>query len=346
MNCILIALNAKYAHTNPAIRALKTAAGHKAEIVLKEYTVNMQINEILADLYKPNVFLYGFSVYIWNVEMVLKIVRLLKRLNPHITVLLGGPEVSFECESFMHENQEVDYIIAGEGENAFSSFIDYLNSKKPADEVPSLVYRSNSKVCANEEAVPCCLNSLPFPYYDLDSLSRRVIYYESSRGCPYHCAFCLSSVSTGVRYKDTELVKSDIDKFIQAGAMKVKFVDRTFNADKQRAKEILQYIIGKKCDTGFHFEISAALLDEETINTLKQSPFGRIQIEAGIQSVHPETLFAIHRHDGFQVMEKSLKEIIRGGNIHTHVDLIAGLPFESYADFKISFDSAFLLKSR
>lgn len=345
MNCILAALNAKYTHTNLAVRSLKAAADQKTGIVLKEYTVNMPILEILANLYNPDVFLYGFSVYIWNIEMILKIVRLLKKLNPRAFILLGGPEVSFEWENLMRENPDVDYIIIGEGENAFPFFIDYLNGKKPVGAVPSLVYRSEGKICANEGTVACDLNSLPFPYDDLKNLSRRVIYYESSRGCPYHCAFCLSSVSQGVRYKDTELVKQDIDRFVNAGAMKVKFVDRTFNADKRRAKDILQYIIKKNCNTGFHFEISAVLLDDETVEILKQSPPGHIQIEAGIQSVHPETLSAIHRNENFQDMEKSLKKIIFAGNIHTHVDLIAGLPFESYADFKISFNSAFSIKA-
>jgi radical SAM superfamily enzyme YgiQ (UPF0313 family) len=347
MNCTLSAINAKYAHTNPAIRSLKKAASPDyPSVALKEYTINMPLLDILADLYAKDTLLYGFSCYIWNIEMVLKTACLVKKLNPYAVILLGGPEVSFDAEEFLGENNFIDYIIAGEGEKAFVRFLDYLHGGIELADVPSLYYRKDGAVCHNSKAELADLNSLPFVYDDLPSLSSRVIYYESSRGCPYRCAFCLSSVSDGIRYRDITLVLQDIDQFFAAGAMKVKFVDRTFNADKHRAKQIIRHILQKQGKTGFHFEIAAGLLDEETIALLALAPKERIQIEAGIQSVYPPALAAVHRKESFEDIQKNLAPVIQAGNVHTHVDLIAGLPHESYEEFRHSFDSAFFLRAQ
>ena len=341
MKAVLIALNAKYAHTNPAVRVLRLASG----VPFKEYTINMRPEDILADLYDEQISLYGFSAYIWNISLVLRLARLVKTLNPSAAILLGGPEASFDCEELLHEHPWVDYILAGEGETAFPALLEHLSGRLPVGQVPSLFYRDKDAVRSNPPSPPCDRGKLPFPYEDLSALSRRVIYYESSRGCPYRCAFCLSPAAGPVRHRDISLVKRDIDAFFAAGAMKVKFVDRTFNADIVRAKEIWAYVIQKEGDTGFHFEISAELLDEESVALLSSAPPGRIQVEAGLQTLYAPTLKAIRRPQNFETVRRNLIPLIRAGRVHTHVDLIAGLPYEGYADFGTSFDGAFSLRA-
>lgn len=346
MKIALAAVNAKFTHTNPAIRALKKAVqASGVDIVLKEYTINQPLDDIIADLYEPQLMVYGFSVYIWNVEIIFKIASTIKKLNPNAAILLGGPEVSYETRELLLCNAFLDYVIAGEGETAFAEFVSYLNGAIPVDRVSSLIYRKGEKIILNDPSEPLKLDKLPFVYDDIAALQNRVIYYESSRGCPYRCAFCLSSATEGVRFKPIELVKQDIDTLISSGVMQVKFVDRTFNAQRQRAKEILAYIIAKGGNTGFHFEISASLLDDETIAILGKSPGGLIQVEAGIQTVYPASLMAVNREESFDSIRENMQKLIAPGNIHTHIDLIAGLPYEGYADFKTSFDSAFFLKA-
>jgi len=345
MKIALVAVNAKYPHTNPAIRSLKSAAKRDGfDIELKEYTVNMPLRQIVDDLYDPETGVYGLSAYIWNIEILLKIASAVKILNPGAAVLLGGPEVSFETKDLMAHSRMIDYVIAGEGEEAFACFLDFLGGSLPVSQVPSLFYRDGEEIRENPPASAADLNDLPFIYEDIAGLQGRVIYYESSRGCPYRCSFCLSSAAEGVRFRSIEHVKRDIGRFIKAGVMKVKFVDRTFNADRGRAREILTYIIESSVKTGFHFEISASLLDDETIALLQKSPKGLIQVEAGVQSVYPQTLQAVNRNEGFEKIKANLLKLMSLRNIHTHIDLIAGLPYEGYAEFRNSFDSAFFLK--
>ncbi len=345
MKSILAAMNAKFAHTNIAIRSLKKASLSPAGITIKEYTINMRPSDILEDLFDEKIRLYGFSTYIWNIDIILKTAAALKQLNPASVIFLGGPEASFEYEELIKNHPFIDYIITGEGEKAFPEFLKFQNGDIKLSDVPSLVFREGGDIRRNPDADALDLNKLPFLYDDINGLKNRVLYYESSRGCPYGCSFCLSSTTKGVRYKDIDTVKKDIDRFIEGGAMKVKFVDRTFNADIKRAKENFSHIIKKGGNTGFHFEVSAELLDDETLDILEKAPKGLIQVEAGVQSVNARTLAAINRKDAFNKIKRNMIKLNKAGNIHTHIDIIAGLPYESYEQFKTTFDSAFMLKA-
>ena len=345
MKIILCAINAKYPHTNPAVRSLKNAVkDDDAEIAVQEFTINMKTDDIVHALYEEQADAYGFSAYIWNIRIVRETAAILKTLMPHATMFVGGPEVSFDSDALLEHSDYIDYVIRGEGEGVFPDFIRVLAKKLDKEKCLSLTYRDGQAVRQTKKAAPVQMDKLAFAYDDIGRLKNRVLYYESSRGCPFGCTFCLSSTDHAYRQLPADRVKKDIDVFLAHGVMKVKFVDRTFNADKKRAKEILSYIVEKGGKTGFHFEIAGALLDEETVDILGRAEKGLIQLEIGVQSTNPETLKSIRRHSDFNDFRELVQKIIDKRNIHVHMDLIAGLPKQNMQTIKRSFDDVFFVR--
>jgi len=332
MKILLVGINAKYAHTNPAIRYLKNYAGLR-EVEIAEYTINMPLEQVYEDLAGRKADAYGFSTYIWNVEYCRRLAARLRREGA--IFLAGGPEATHSPAEIL---DWADYVLTGEGEAAFKEWAEaFLRGRDPRH-VPSLCYREGGQVHRNPPARQVALCELAQPYFDLPRLRGRVLYYESSRGCPFHCTYCLSSVEEGVRFSPVEKVKRDLDEFICAGVLKVKFVDRTFNADKRRAKEILAYIAERGGDTAFHFEIAGDLLDQEMVDILSRMKEGQVQLEIGVQSTHPPTLEAIRRKQDFAHTGRMVRKLVRQGNVQLHLDLIAGLPLESMDSFARSLD--------
>lgn len=333
MKVLFAAVNAKYVHTSLAVRYLKnyvTRCGIDADFA--EFTINETKDAVLRKLYMSSADVYGFSCYIWNIGFVLSVVRDLKLLKPECRIILGGPEVSFDAEKLLADNSFVDVIICGEGEKAVAELIKSGDFSRRAVFAKSYV----------------CLDELDFPYSDEDLKKcikgEKLIYYETTRGCPFSCSYCLSSVTSGVRYRGIELVKEEIKKITEAGAMTIKFVDRTFNADKNRAAKIWKFCAGLEGNTKYHFEIGADLLDEKCLNILKKVPPGKFQFEIGVQSTNTETLEAVCRKTDMEQLKKNVKTLREWGNIHLHLDLIAGLPFEDYNRFAASFNELFELK--
>ena len=331
---VLVGVNAKYTHTNPAIRYLAQYAGHPG-VEIFECTINQPVEQIAEELAAKDAALYGFSSYIWNIEYI----RALANAVPGI-VLLGGPEASSAPEEYLGF---ADYIIRGEGEEAFRILADKLERGEDLRQTPSLCYMQDGVFRQNPPAPYVELGSLPIPYENLQEFSGRVLYYESSRGCPFRCAYCLSSLSGGVRFAPVSKVCADLDRFVAAGVMKVKFVDRTFNANPARAREIFAHIIRQGGETDFHFEIAADLLDEQTCALLERARPGQIQLEIGVQSTHQPTLAAIQRVQDFDYTAKMVRRLAEAKNLHLHLDLIAGLPLEGIEQFCRSIDDVMAL---
>lgn len=332
MKTLMVAINAKYVHTNIAVRYITEYARRRGlNFDFCEFTINEPQNSVLGKLYAADCDAYGFSCYIWNIGYVLRLCRNLKKLLPDRKIFLGGPEVSFDAEKLLCENGFIDYIVCGEGELA----------------VPELVknFPSERKVIYGEKIKD--LADLPFPYTDEDLKKtvsgEKLVYYETSRGCPFNCSYCLSSVDAGVRFLPLDRVKAEIKRFSDSGAMTVKFVDRTFNADKKRALEIWKYCIELDTKTCFHFEIGADLLDDETIGVLKTAPEGRFQFEIGIQSTNEKTVSEICRVTNLERLAENIKKLRLHTKVHLHTDLIAGLPFENFESFAKSFNDAYAM---
>lgn len=329
---LLCALNSKFIHSCLAVHSLKKFAvsqGYdKEKIKIKEFTINDNIDFILHGIFSVKPEVIAFSVYIWNVEYVSRLCRILRKISPEIKIILGGPEVSFVENHPFFDNNDFDFIIRGEGEKSFYKLI------------------STGKI-SDEKVIN--LDEIPFPYDEenIQLFENRIVYYESSRGCPFSCAYCLSSAEKGVRFLSLDRVKSDLEFFSSHNVKQVKFVDRTFNADKKRAYEIWQFIIENFSDKNmnFHFEIAADLLDENLISLLGTAPEGLIQLEIGIQSTKDETLILSCRKTDTQKVLSNTRKLIRQGNINIHTDLIAGLPGETLEDFKKSFNDVYVLKS-
>ncbi|HHW48406.1 MAG TPA: B12-binding domain-containing radical SAM protein, partial [Clostridiaceae bacterium] len=354
MRTVLVALNSKYIHSSLAPWYLKAACGDGCgEIIVLEYTINDDIENVLGEIYSLKPDVAAFSCYIWNIGKALRLSENLKKVLPSVKIVLGGPEVSFDAEKIMEENQFIDYIITGEGEAAFKSLLTALKDLKDEPEksllssIGSLVYRFDGNIFSNN---PCelikDLDQIPSPYTGemLASTSDKVVYFESSRGCPFSCSYCLSSTIDGVRHFSLDRVKSELFKLIKAGVKLVKFVDRTFNCNKARAKEIFKFVIEHGENTAFHFEAAADLFDDEMIEMLSQAPSGRIQFEIGIQSTNMQTLAAVNRKSNLDRVFDNVRKLRQHGNIHLHLDLIAGLPYEDFCSFKTSFDAVYSLK--
>ena len=347
---VLAALNAKYIHSNLALRYLSRFQDNykKHHIITREFTINQRPDFIVEELFrlKPDVIL--FSAYIWNVETLRQLCPLIKKIMPDCIIGFGGPEVSYESESFLQENPAVDLVPRGEGELVFTKLLHHWDNGVPADlsEIGSLTYRRDGKMISTLQEEPLDLALLPFPYEDdFSDIQNQIIYYESSRGCPYQCGYCLSSVEQGVRFVPLEKVLPDLQKFLDAKVPQVKFIDRTFNCKKSHAMAIWNYL--HEHDNGvtnFHFEITADIIDQEAIDFLKTVRKGLFQFEIGVQSTNPHTIHAINRNVDFEKLSGIVKQIKAGGNIHQHLDLIAGLPHEDYDSFGRSFNDVYALE--
>ena len=344
MKVILATLNSKFIHSNLAIRYLKEYVKDIHPVEIMEFTINQTIDSITSELYKNQPDILGFSTYIWNVEETLEICRIIKMVSPNTKIILGGPEVSFNGKDILLENSFIDYLIYGEGEVTLKELLSF----KQLEEINGLIYRDDTnKVVVNgpRELIPN-LDSIPSPYENIgDEFANKIVYYESSRGCPFNCEFCLSSTIKGVRYFSLDRVKTDITRLIKGGVSQVKFVDRTFNANKNYSMEIMKYIMHlDPIDINFHFEVTAHLIDDETLEFLKQPKEGLFQFEVGVQSTNQETINAIGRVTDFNKLKDITSKIRSYKNIHQHLDLIAGLPYEDYNSFKCSFNDVYSIR--
>ena len=343
MKIILTTLNSKYIHTNLAIRYLKEYVKDLASVDIMEFTINQTMDDIVGEIYKRKPTVLGFSTYIWNVEQTLKIAETIKIILPNTKILLGGPEVSFDSVKLLKEHKFIDYIIYGEGEETFRELI---NNNK-LSEIDGLIYRDGEEITINSpRKLIDKLERIPSPYENIGKeFENKIAYYESSRGCPFSCKFCLSSTIKGVRYFPIDRVKKDILNLIKAGVSQVKFVDRTFNANKLYSMEIMKYIMNlDPKDINFHFEITAHLIDDAILEFLKTPKEGLFQFEIGVQSTNPMTINAISRVTDFGKLKRVTTQIKNNRNIHQHLDLIAGLPYEDYTSFKKSFNDVYSIK--
>ena len=346
---ILAALNAKYIHSNLALRYLSRFQNNnqKHHVETMEFTINQRLDFIAEELFRKQPDVVLFSCYIWNVEMLRQLCPILKKIMPDCVIGFGGPEVSYESETFLRENPAVDFVMRGEGELVFTKYLEHLDAGNPATlgEIESLTYRQGDEIFSTPQMHPMDLALLPFPYEDdFSDVQNQIIYYESSRGCPYHCGYCLSSVENGVRFVPLDKVLPDLQKFLDKNVPQVKFIDRTFNCKKSHAMAIWKYL--HEHDNGvtnFHFEITADLIDQETIDFLKTVRKGLFQFEIGVQSTNPQTIRAINRNVDFAALSEIVQQIKDGGNIHQHLDLIAGLPYEDYDSFGCSFNDVYAL---
>ncbi len=347
MKVLLIAINAKYIHSNLAVYDLKAYCQRYGEqIQLAEYTINQHSDDILMDIYRKSPQILAFSCYIWNIGMVKELGHDLKKILPDVPIWLGGPEVSYESEAFLQEQPWADGIMAGEGEKTFLELMEYYQEKKGRlSAIRGLIYRQNGQVCANPPRSVMNLDEVPFVYDRPERFEHKIMYYESSRGCPFSCSYCLSSIDKKVRFRKLELVKKELQCFLDAKVPQVKFVDRTFNCSRDHALGIWNYI--REHDNGitnFHFEIGADLLDEEELQVLEQMRPGLVQLEIGVQTANPDTIHAIFRKMDLKRIEQAVARIHKNGNIHQHLDLIAGLPFEDIESFQVSFNRVYAMK--
>ena len=348
MKILLVACNAKYIHSNLAVYDLQAYASDYADhIVLKEYTINQQKDDIMRDIYLEHPDVVCVSCYIWNLSFVKELMADLIKILPGADFWAGGPEVSYDAEKFLAENSEFKGVMVGEGEETFKELAGYYVEKKPQNlkDMTGICYRDGDQIIHNGWRQIMDLSSIPFIYKDLSEFKNRIIYYESSRGCPFSCSYCLSSIDKKLRFRDTETVKKELQFFIDNKVPQVKFVDRTFNCKHDHAMAIWKYI--NEHDNGvtnFHFEISADLLREEELQEMSTMRPGLIQLEIGVQSTNPDTIKAIHRTMDFEKLKEIVDRIHSFGNIHQHLDLIAGLPYEDYDSFRHSFNDVYALK--
>jgi radical SAM superfamily enzyme YgiQ (UPF0313 family) len=349
MKILITTLNSKFIHSSLSVRYLKRVSENidQIKVDMKEFTINMHIEDIVNEIYRGKYNLVAFSTYIWNYRETKEICRNLKKIIPGIKILLGGPEVSYKPEVEMKKLKDIDYIISGEGEETFKEFlIELANDESTFINVKGLTFRENGKIIVNEfRELIKDLDTIPFPYdEDLKRLENRIIYYESNRGCPFNCSYCLSSTIKGVRYFSIERVKKDLKFFLKKQVKQVKFVDRTFNIKKEHYFEIIKFL--NENDNGitnFHFEITASLLDDEVIDYIGKVRDGLFQLEIGVQTTNEETLIGINRNMKFLSIQSMLEKAVNLKNIHVHLDLIAGLPYEGYDRFLKSFDDVYNL---
>lgn len=346
MKIVLVGINAKYIHTNLAIRYLKgyTKQHTRIPVETMEFTINQHLDLILREIYRAKPDLLGISCYIWNYEMVKALVPELKRLLPDCIISLGGPEVSYEPGDVLRETHG-DLVLVGEGEKSFAALCEAAVSNSSWDRIPGAVFYQEDELVHTPPPSPLDLDELPFVYSEKDIDEGRILYYESSRGCPFSCQYCLSGGGSQVRFRSLEKVFTDMDFFLRMRVKQVKFVDRTFNCRKEYSMAVWRYL--SKHDNGvtnFHFELAAELLDEEMIDWLNTVRKGLFQFEIGVQSTHPETLAAIRRITLPDKLTPVIRGLQRGRNIHLHLDLIAGLPYEGYEQFGESFDYVYSLR--
>ena len=351
LKILLAAINAKYIHSNLAVYNLKSCSGeYSHNVVIKEYTINQIQDDILKDIYLEQPDVICFSCYIWNISFVKELVPDLKKILPHVDFWAGGPEVSYDAVEFLKKNPAFFGVMVGEGEETFHELAGYYIERKPENlkEIRGVAFHDETKVpdivhTGWRELMD--LSKVPFAYSNLTEFKNRIIYYESSRGCPFSCSYCLSSIDKKLRFRDIELVKKELQFFIDNKVPQVKFVDRTFNCKHDHAMAIWRYITEHDNGiTNFHFEISADLLREEELALMKTMRPGLIQLEIGVQSTNPQTIKAIRRTMDFEKLKGIVEQIHSFGNIHQHLDLIAGLPYEGYESFHKSFCDVYALR--
>ena len=354
MKFLLVAVNAKYIHSNPALYSLRSFAGEKLRphIEIAEYTINHRQSDILGDIYKRKPDVVAFSCYIWNWTMIRELVAELPKILPRVPIWLGGPEVSFDPQDILENYPMITGIMIGEGEETFRELLAYYVGAARAGEesdgapqaltgIPGLMLRTGS----TGERRLTDMSEIPFLYEDMKPFENRIVYYESSRGCPFRCSYCLSSIEKTVRLRDIEIVKRELQFFLDRQVPQVKFVDRTFNCDHGHAMAIWQYILEHDNGvTNFHFEISGDILRRDEMELLGKMRPGLVQLEIGVQSANGETLGEIRRHMDLEKLACNVETIRQGGNIHQHLDLIVGLPYEDYESFGRSFDRVYAMK--
>ena len=348
MKVIAATLNAKYIHTSLSIRYLKAYAQPEYDVELCEYTIKDPIINIVTDLFtkKPNIV--GFSCYIWNIEETIKVIELLKKVLPDVTIIVGGPEVSYDVDYWLDRLTNVDFIIMGEGEAVFKQLISYLDGKEQLDNINGIAFKKDNKKTIRPQREKLNLKEIPSPYRfpeDIPHLPNRVIYIETSRGCPFNCQFCLSSIEVGVRYFDREKIKDDIRYLLKHGAKTIKFVDRTFNISRSYAMEMFQFLIDEHTPGSvFQFEITADIMRPEVIQFLNDhAPAGLFRFEIGVQSTNDYTNELVKRRQDFEKLTRTVTMVKDGRKIDQHLDLIAGLPEEDYQSFKKTFNDVYAL---
>lgn len=351
LKILLAACNAKYIHSNLAVYNLKSCSGeYSPNVVIKEYTINQIQDDILKDIYLEQSDVICFSCYIWNISFVKELVPDLKKILPHVDFWAGGPEVSYDAVEFLKKNPAFFGVMVGEGEETFHELAGYYIERKPENlkEIRGVAFHDETKVpdivhTGWRELMD--LSKVPFAYSNLTEFKNRIIYYESSRGCPFSCSYCLSSIDKKLRFRDLDLVKKELQFFLDHRVPQVKFVDRTFNCKHEHAMTIWKYILEHDNGiTNFHFEVSADLLRDEEIQLMSRMRPGLIQLEIGVQSTNPDTIHAIHRHMDLDKLERCVAKVHSFGNIHQHLDLIAGLPYEDYDTFHRSFNDVYRMK--
>ena len=347
MKIVLTAINAKYIHANLAVCSLRAFSDeYKEQIQIKEYTINQYTEDILADLYKEKADMVAFSCYIWNMGMVEELTELLHQIRPDMPIWFGGPEVSYDAAECLERNPGVTGVIRGEGEETFHELMQYyIDGSGKLQDIRGIVYCENGQLVDNGWREVMDLNKVPFVYEDMNDFKNKIIYYETSRGCPFSCSYCLSSVDKKVRLRDMALVEKELQFFIDHEVPQVKFVDRTFNCNKKHAMAIWRYI--KAHDNGitnFHFEIGADLLDDEELAILSDMRPGLVQLEIGVQSTNDATIQEVSRTMRLDRLAKAVHTVNGGHNIHQHLDLIAGLPYEDYDRFRQSFNDVYQME--
>jgi radical SAM superfamily enzyme YgiQ (UPF0313 family) len=353
MKTVLVGINSKYIHSCLAIWYLKESIIEISNnsnniVVAREFTINDSKDNILSELYKEKPDIITFSCYIWNIELIHLMSKEIKKLLPKCKIILGGPEVSYDAKAVLQENCSIDLVLCGEGEETFPQvYTCLLNNSEDYKKLSGIAYRTDNTIVYNEAF--CLVNNLdeiksPYTEELMASVANRIVYYESSRGCPFSCSYCISSTFNGVRFFSMDRVKSDLSVLLMYKPKLIKFVDRTFNCNKKRAKEIFEYIIGLNCDTLFHFEAAADLFDDEILEILSRAPKGLIQLEIGIQTTNNDTLEEIDRVTDIAKLTENVRKILANKNIHVHLDLIAGLPNENLKSFKKSFNEVYDLR--
>ena len=347
MKILLAACNAKYIHSNPAVYDLKAyAAAYKDSVQIKEFTINQPKDEIMKEIYRSGADVVCFSCYIWNISFVRELIRDLKKILPDTAFWAGGPEVSFHAKDFLEDMPQVTGIMKGEGEETFLALAGYyLEGKGRLEEISGIVFRKENEIVDNGFREPVDLDRIPFIYENPENFENRIIYYESSRGCPFSCSYCLSSIDRKLRFRSLSLVKKELQFFLDHRVPQVKFVDRTFNCRHEHAMEIWKYILEHDNGvTNFHFEVSADLFREDELELIGRMRPGLIQLEIGVQSANPETLEAVHRKTDLEKLRRNVEKIRSFHSVHQHLDLIAGLPCEDYESFRRSFDFVYFMK--
>lgn len=341
MRILLTTLNSKYVHSNLALKYLYSVAeGSDLDIELWEFTINNDRNYIYTEIVRGGYDIICFSCYIWNIEKIKALASDVKKACPAVKIMLGGPEVSYDTAVFMEENPWADYVIRGEGEYPFFQFCkELVLDENDLSKVSNLTYREDGRILETADGPLLAMDQIPFPYELLPMEADKVIYYESARGCPYRCSYCLSSLEKTIRPLSLERTRRDLGYFLFKKVKQVKFIDRTFNYDKDRALEIWSYLIENDNGvTNFHFEICGELLDDRHFELLSKARKGLFQFEVGIQSANPDALTAVDRKESVFPILHNVERLLTLGNSHIHVDLIAGLPFEDYRSFARSFN--------